>query len=108
MAPTQLEIKTKALQRLIKEESYYKEEIKEQKANVEKLKQDSNVDPYDLKKQVEVLEDTERLLPTLYTKIEEFKENLEQFLQSYDGQEDLTESKAAVEEANAFIQASKK
>lgn len=103
MAPTQLEIKVKALQRLVKEEKYYLQELKDQQKHVKKLKEDSSVDKYDLKKQEEVLNDTERLLPTLYVKIKEFMDNLEEFLESYNGSEDTKEAKEAIEAAKKVL-----
>ncbi|EJS41589.1 rbl2p [Saccharomyces arboricola H-6] len=103
MAPTQLDIKVKALQRLTKEEGYYQQELKGQEAHVAKLKEDKTVDPYDLKKQEEVLEDTKRLLPTLYEKIKEFKEDLEQFLQTYQGAEDISDAKTIITSAEELL-----
>ncbi|SMN20552.1 similar to Saccharomyces cerevisiae YOR265W RBL2 Protein involved in microtubule morphogenesis, required for protection from excess free beta-tubulin [Maudiozyma saulgeensis] len=103
MAPTQLEIKVKALERLVKEESYYQQEAKDQAAHVENLKNDPKIDPYDLKKQVEVLEDTQRLLPTLYQKIREFKDDLSQFLASYKGIEKTEPATAALESAETLL-----
>ncbi|EDO16547.1 hypothetical protein Kpol_1064p28 [Vanderwaltozyma polyspora DSM 70294] len=103
MAPTQLEIKVKALQRLVKEEGFYQQELKDQTDYVEKLRKDSSVDPYDLKKQIEVQQDTERLLPTLYKKIGEFKENLEEYLKTYQGNESLDDANKIIEEADNLI-----
>ncbi|CCK71332.1 Rbl2p KNAG_0G02760 [Huiozyma naganishii CBS 8797] len=103
MAPTQLEIKVKALQRLVKEHSYYQQELKDQKSHVDAMQKDPQVDSYDLKKQVEVLQDTERLLPTLYKKIGEFKENLEQYVASYDGSEPTEEAKQATTKATELL-----
>ncbi|QLL31000.1 hypothetical protein HG536_0A08150 [Torulaspora globosa] len=103
MSPTQLEIKARALQRLVKEEGYYQQELKEQTELVEKLKKDKDLDPYDLKKQEEVQKDTEKLLPTLYQKIREFKENLEQFLESYQGSESVEGAKSAIDSANELL-----
>lgn len=103
MAPTQLEIKVKALQRLVKEEKYYVQELKDQQKHVKNLKADTSVDKYDLKKQEEVLNDTERLLPTLYVKIKEFMDNLEEYLGSYSGSEDTNEAKEAIEAAKTVL-----
>ncbi|CAI2029550.1 hypothetical protein SEUBUCD646_0H02960 [Saccharomyces eubayanus] len=103
MAPTQLEIKVKALKRLVKEEGYYQQELKDQEAHVAKLKEDKSVDSYDLKKQEEVLDDTKRLLPTLYEKIREFKEDLAQFLESYQGTEDVSEAKTVITSAQELV-----
>lgn len=103
MAPTQLEIKVKALQRLVKEEKYYQEELKEQTEHVERMKADKDVDVYELKKQVEVQQDTEKLLPTLYKKIEEFRDNLEQFLKSYQGTEEVGDAHAGIDAVNNLL-----
>ncbi|CAR22800.1 Tubulin-specific chaperone A [Lachancea thermotolerans] len=104
MAPSQLEIKVRSLQRLVKEEKYYQQELSDQKAHVENLKANSEVDPYDLKKQVEVLQDTQRLLPALYEKIGQFKEDLVQFTKTYSGSEDLGSSKQVLKEAADLLE----
>ncbi|CAL9737346.1 tubulin-specific chaperone A [Monosporozyma servazzii] len=103
MAPTQLEIKVKSLQRLMKEESYYIQEKKDQKELLSKLEADKDVDPYELKKQKEILEDTERLLPTLYTKIQQFKENLEEYVKSYEGEESTDLAKEVAAKADDML-----
>ena len=103
MAPTQLEIKVRALQRLVKEEQFYQQELKDQTEHVEKLKKEKDVDPYDLKKQVEVLEDTQRLLPTIYKKIEEFKEDLQDYMEGYDGSESLDTAREAIRSAEELL-----
>ncbi|BAO39767.1 tubulin folding cofactor A [Kluyveromyces marxianus] len=103
MAPTQLEIKERALKRLCKEEKFYQKELEDQKEHVKKLEADPSVDSYDLKKQIEVQQDTERLLPELYKKIREFRDDLEKFLESYEGTEDLEPAKAAIAEADILL-----
>ncbi|SCU82527.1 LADA_0C06018g1_1 [Lachancea dasiensis] len=103
MAPSQLEIKVRSLQRLLKEEKYYQQELSEQQALVYKLKTDETVDPYDLKKQVEVLEDTERLLPALYAKITQFRDDLAQFTRSYNGAEDLEPATITLKDAENLL-----
>jgi tubulin-specific chaperone A len=100
MAPSPLEIKTKALGRLIKEESLYHEEVQEQEHAISTMKS-QNADPYDLKKQVEVLEDSKRMIPELRKKIEESLGSLEQFIREYTGDENL-------EDANVNIATAKK
>lgn len=103
MAPTQLEIKVKSLQRLMKEENYYIQEKKDQKELLEKLEADKDVDPYELKKQKEILEDTERLLPTLYSKIKQFKQDLEEYLRTYEGDESTELAFTVVSKANDML-----
>ncbi|SCV02551.1 LAME_0H02674g1_1 [Lachancea meyersii CBS 8951] len=103
MAPSQLEIKIRSLQRLLKEEKYYQQELKDQKNHVDEMKADDSVDPYDLKKQVEVLQDTERLLPALYEKIGQFKEDLARFVETYNGTEDLKAVDTTLKEAGDLL-----
>lgn len=79
--PSQIKIKTLALGRLIKEEKMYKQETVEQAERVEKMKSNGD-DEYEIKKQVEVLKDTEQMVPIMRKKIVEMKESLEGILVS--------------------------
>lgn len=103
MAPTQLEIKTKALGRLIKEESLYQNDLKEQEAHVESLKS-GNADSYEIKKQVEVLDDTKNVIPEIRKKIAEAQESLESFIKDYTGTEDLSAAKEQIEASKKALQ----
>lgn len=77
MSPTALEIKIKALERLIKEEKLYEQELAEQQQVIDKLsskKSDTTgekeeEDEYFLKKQKQVLEDTERVIVQVKQKV---------------------------------------
>ncbi|KAH3902379.1 related to Tubulin-specific chaperone A [Saccharomycodes ludwigii] len=82
MPPSKLVIKIRSLERLLKEQDYYKNELLQQQKIVNDLKDNPESDPYDLKKQIEVLKDTERIFPTLYNKIDEFKQDLTNYLES--------------------------
>lgn len=93
MAPTQLEIKTNALKRLLKEESLYKKEVLEQEQYVQTLKS-KNVDAYELKKQIEVLNESERMVTEMMQKIETHKLSLSQYLATHNGDEDVAGAKA--------------
>lgn len=92
MAPTQLQIKVNALKRLIKEKNLYQQEVTEQEQYVNRMKT-NNADEYELKKQVEVLEESQRMVPQVSTRIEQLKKSLQEYLDSYTGDEDLTEAK---------------
>ena len=50
-----------------------------------------------------MLEDTQRLLPTIYKKIEEFKEDLQGYLEGYDGSESLDAAKEAIRDAEELL-----
>lgn len=59
----------------------YKQETVEQAERVEKMKSNGD-DEYEIKKQVEVLKDTEQMVPIMRKKIVEMKESLEGILVS--------------------------
>ncbi|KAH3664319.1 hypothetical protein WICMUC_005847 [Wickerhamomyces mucosus] len=102
MAPTQLEIKTKALGRLVKEESLYQEELKQQDDHINFLKS-NNGDEYEIKKQIQVLDDTKKVIKEVLKKIKESKDSLESFLETYTGDEDLNLSKQNIANANKLF-----
>lgn len=58
----ELMVKTKTLQRLSKEASYYKKEVMENQAKLEKMKADGK-DEYDIKKFAEVLDESIMMVP---------------------------------------------
>lgn len=95
MAPSPVQIKVNALKRLIKEETLYKQEVTEQESYVNQMRA-NKVDEYELKKQIEVLEESQRMVPEVTKKIAQHKEALSQFLESYDGEDDLTEAKSLI------------
>lgn len=88
MAPTQLQIKTKAYERLVKERSLYIKDVEEQKKSLEE-KRDYGSDVYETKKLSQVLEESQRLVAELDKKILEHKQRLADFLQNYEGDEDV-------------------
>lgn len=88
MAPGKLEIKVKALQRLLNEREYYGNEIKEQEAVHENMKL-SNGDEYEIKKHGELVAELKRMLPELDTKIKQHRAELAKFLESYKGEESV-------------------
>lgn len=95
MPPSTLQIKVNALKRLLKEEKLYKNEVTEQEQYVEQMKA-NKADEYEVKKQIEVLQESQRMVPEVTKKIADHKEALSQFLESYKGDEDVTEAKALI------------
>ncbi|KIX01323.1 uncharacterized protein Z518_09048 [Rhinocladiella mackenziei CBS 650.93] len=88
MAPSQLQIATSSLQRLIKEEaSYYKEQA-QQEARIATLEKKSPAadeadnHEYQLKQERKALEETIAVIPTLREQITSAREKLESFLDS--------------------------
>ena len=43
------------------------------------------------------------MLPSLYEKIREFKEDLEQFLKTYQGTEDVSDARSAITSAQELL-----
>lgn len=95
MEPSGLQIKVNALQRLIKEESLYQQEVIEQEQFVNQMKA-NNADEYEIKKQIEVLEESQRMVPEVTKKIKEHKEGLRKFLENYSGDEDTTTANSLI------------
>ncbi|KAI5962374.1 DIT1 [Candida pseudojiufengensis] len=92
MSPTPLQIKVNALKRLIKEEQLYQQEVKDQETYVNQMKS-QNADEYEIKKQIQVLEESQRMVPQVNEKIKELKQSLEEFINNYNGDEDLSIAK---------------
>lgn len=92
MGPSPLQIKVNALKRLIKEEKLSKQEVAEQEQHINQMKA-NNADEYELKKQIQVLEESQRMVPEVTKKVAEYRQALEEFLDSYKGDEDVTEAK---------------
>ncbi|GME81358.1 hypothetical protein B5S28_g372 [[Candida] boidinii] len=89
MAPSQIQIHINALNRLLKDKIYYKKDIIEQNKTIDDLnkKKESEQDEevaedltYQLKKQVQILNETENLIPSLNKKITEILQNLNDFI----------------------------
>lgn len=88
MPPTPLEIKTKALQRLLKEQQLYEKEVLEQEEYLKQMKA-SDSDEYEVRKQEKVLDESKRMVPELSKKVKEHGEALKVFIGGYTGEEDL-------------------
>lgn len=93
MSPTQLQIKVKALERLISEKSFYCKEVKEYAQSLDQMKS-AGADVYEVRKQAQVLEESQRMVPELERKIKEHTRSLSDFLKTYDGDEDTAIAKS--------------
>ncbi len=84
MAPTQVQIATSVLQRLMKEEASYHKELEQQKARIVKLEkgetEDSENLEYQLKQERKGLEETKAVIPGLREKVTSAREKLESVL----------------------------
>lgn len=86
MAPSKLDIKVKALQRLLRERTYYAKELDEQQKHLDSMKAGEG-DEYEIKKQSELVAESKRMIPELEKKIETHKMELRKFLDEYKGDE---------------------
>ncbi|KAL6925517.1 hypothetical protein ACO0SA_000115 [Hanseniaspora valbyensis] len=81
MPPSKLYIKVKSLERLIKEETNYKEKLKHQQQNYEVLSNSKNADQNELKVAKDLVEETNKvLIPQLFSKLEQFENDLNEYL----------------------------
>jgi tubulin-specific chaperone A len=97
--PSPLKIKTSSVIRLIKEEQSYHKELASQQAKVEKM-EDDNEDFYDIKKQKEVLVETEKMIPEVQKRLRDAVEILELELETIDEEtEEKAQALKAMEEA---------
>lgn len=58
-----LTIKTSIVKRLVKEFSFYEKEAEKESAKLNNLKASGDMDDYVVKKQIEVLQDTQQMIP---------------------------------------------
>lgn len=107
--PTQLAIKTGVLSRLLKDLESYEVERQQQEAHIEKLRA-GNADEYELRQQLHVLQDTEKMVPSLKPKLKKAAVDLEMVMLDADelhnpGNTDETRQKAidALRKSSQYI-----
>ena len=100
-AVRQLRIKTGVVKRLAKDHVYYQKEAEKQRERIAKMEADG-VDPYDVKKQVEVLEDTLNMLPDTKKRLEQAYNELKALMDdpSCANTEELTAAKTMLEQTD--------
>ncbi|VVT44273.1 uncharacterized protein SAPINGB_P000361 [Magnusiomyces paraingens] len=101
MAPTPLRIKINALNRLVKEEGLYLQEAQEQEIRIQALRE-AGADEYEIKKQIEVLEDTKKMVPEIRKKIQSTLEGLKAAGES-DNEEDNVAAKETIKKVEEFL-----
>ncbi|GMG55902.1 unnamed protein product [Ambrosiozyma monospora] len=113
MAPSQLQIKSNALKRLLKDKKAYQQEIKDHEASIAKLETslksttagtESEEQQYTLKNLIKIKDETIRLLPSLNSKLEEILNDLKSYL-SVNEQESNDEIKSLISETEASLAA---
>ncbi|EDV27015.1 Tubulin-specific chaperone A [Trichoplax sp. H2] len=77
----QLKIKTGVVRRLVKEKAMYEKEVIDQQARIDKLKA-NNEDEYVIKKQIEVLQESENIIPDCQKRIKAAIADLQRLLEN--------------------------
>ncbi|KAF2878066.1 tubulin binding cofactor A [Massariosphaeria phaeospora] len=104
MAPSQVVIATKSVQRLVKEEASYHKELENQEGRIKKLLanfEGENAE-FELRQERQALQETKNVLPTVREKIKAALQKLEDQLESSkegDGEEsteEITKAKEAI------------
>lgn len=88
MPPTTLQIKTNALSRLLKEQKLYRQEVLDQQKFVQQMIS-KNADEYEIRKQQQVLEESQRMITELDKKVNEHTDDLKNYVANYEGEENL-------------------
>jgi len=101
MAPSQIQIATSSLQRLLKEEASYYKEQSQQEARIAKLETETGTADadgeagnreYQLKQERRALDETKVVIPTLRDRIVSAREKLESFLDTATNEEERTKA----------------
>ena len=80
----QLRIKVSVCKRCNKDLIYYGKEAEKQKAKIEKMKEDGR-DEHDVKKQIQVLEESEEMIPLSRDQLRKAQADLKKFVESNAG-----------------------
>ncbi|OAV93303.1 tubulin binding cofactor A [Puccinia triticina 1-1 BBBD Race 1] len=83
MASRPLKIKTGVVERLIKEEDSYKKEYDNQLKRIEKVKQDTPDDDWNIRKQKEVLDETVKMIPDVKQRLSKAVEELNDLVNAH-------------------------
>ncbi|KAB0802934.1 hypothetical protein PPYR_05120 [Photinus pyralis] len=90
-----LKIKTGVVRRLAKEKVVYEEEAEQQRARIEKFKQEGK-DEYDIRKQEEVLQESLMMVPDCQRKLAKAIEELKNIIENELDLKDLEDYQTAV------------
>eukprot|EP00529_Nitzschia_sp_RCC80_P035974 CAMPEP_0113465484 /NCGR_PEP_ID=MMETSP0014_2-20120614/13764_1 /TAXON_ID=2857 /ORGANISM="Nitzschia sp." /LENGTH=165 /DNA_ID=CAMNT_0000357645 /DNA_START=43 /DNA_END=540 /DNA_ORIENTATION=+ /assembly_acc=CAM_ASM_000159 len=97
----QLMIKTKACQRLIKEVAYYEKEVQDNESQLQTMKLDSTKTQFDIKKFVEVVDESRMMIPDSKRRLDDALRDLEEFVLSSRSQQQPSETSETTETTDA-------
>ncbi|XP_007974286.3 tubulin-specific chaperone A isoform X1 [Chlorocebus sabaeus] len=90
----QIKIKTGVVKRLVKEKVMYEKEAKQQEEKIEKMRAEDG-ENYDIKKQVEILQESRMMIPDCQRRLEAAYLDLQQILECEKDLEETEEYKEA-------------
>ena len=97
-----IKIKTGSCKRILCDYNSYIKEVEDQKKRIEKMKEDK-ADPYDIKKQYEVLEESVHMIGDSKTRLQDAIDALEGCIAEFEGVEieskEIDDAKAILEKA---------
>eukprot|EP00752_Nemacystus_decipiens_P003388 g3135.t1 len=96
----QLKIKLGVCKRMVKEVASYETEAKENEAKVQKMRDDGK-DPYDIRKQEEVLQESYMMIPDSKSRLAKVLEEMQSFLGEHASTEGLPADQ--IEEAKGLL-----
>ncbi|KAH7470792.1 hypothetical protein PRIC1_003383 [Phytophthora ramorum] len=103
MTERQFKIKVGTLRRVKKDLEYYAKEHQTQQAKIDKMRADGK-DDYDIRKQEEVLVETETMLPDCQTRLKEAATDVSNFIDAHKDEVEPLESFKEAQELLAAIQ----
>ncbi|MFH4981763.1 hypothetical protein AB6A40_008472 [Gnathostoma spinigerum] len=97
----EISIKTRVVKRLTKELACYEKEAEQECSKLESMKSKADADEYLIKKQAEVLQESQQMIPDCKRRIEravdELKKIIEGSLSTIEGTKELEEAQAQLE-----------
>eukprot|EP00940_MAST-03C_sp_MAST-3C-sp2_P003629 g3629.t1 len=100
-----LRIKVSVCKRYAKEITYYGKEVEKQNAKIERMRKDGKSDEFDIKKQIQVREESEEMIPTVMSQLSTAKSDLKKFMVSSDANEGKIEDAKFYAEAKSIVSA---
>lgn len=97
-----IKIKTGSCRRILCDYNSYVQEVEDQKKHIERMKEEK-ADPYDIKKQYEVLEESVHMIGDSKTRLQDAIDALEDCIAEFEGvdieSKEITDAKAILDKA---------
>ena len=101
-----IRIKTGSCKRILCDYNCYIQEVEDQKKRIEKMKE-QNADPYDIKKQYEVLEESVHMIGDSKTRLQDAIDALEGCIAEFESSEDSIAQSKEIVDAKAILEKAK-